>query len=75
MSLRDITFLFEVAVRNPYPVSLPCDGMTLGFSVEGAKVFSASSVGGFIVPASGSKSNAFTVTLDYADVMKAVRTT
>ena len=73
MSLRDITFLFEVAVKNPYPVSLPFDGMTLGFSVEGAKVFNAASVGGFIVPASGSKSNAFTVTLDYADVMKAVR--
>ncbi|OHD73729.1 MAG: hypothetical protein A2177_06270 [Spirochaetes bacterium RBG_13_68_11] len=73
LSLRDITFLFEVAVKNPYPVSLPFDGMTLGFSVEGAKVFTAASVGGFTVPASGSKSNAFTVTLDYADVMKAVK--
>ncbi len=73
LSLRDITFLFEIAVKNPYPVSLPFDGMGFDFSVEGAKVFSAASVGGFTVPASGSKSNAFTVTLDYADVMKAVK--
>ena len=60
-------------MKNPYPVSLPFDGMGLDFSVEGAKVFSAASVGGFTVPASGSKSNTFTVTLDYADVMKVVR--
>jgi LEA14-like dessication related protein len=73
ISLRDITFLFEVAVKNPYPVALPFDGMTLGFSVEGAKVFTAASQGGFTVPASGSKSNAFTVALAYEDVIKAVR--
>lgn len=73
LSLRDITFLFEVAVQNPYPVSLPIDGMTLGFSVEGAKVFTAASQGRFTVPASGSKANAFTVALAYADVMKAVK--
>lgn len=73
ISLRDITFLFEVDVKNPYPVALPFDGMALDFSVEGAKVFSAASVGGFTVPAGGSTSNAFTVTLDYADVMKVVR--
>ena len=73
ISLRDITFLFEVAVKNPYPVSLPFDGMTLGFSVEGAKVFTAASRGGFTVPASGTKSNEFTVALAYADIMKAVR--
>ena len=73
ISLRDVTFLFEVAVKNPYPVALPFDGMTLGFSVEGAKVFTAASQGGFTVPASGSKSNAFTVTLAYQDVIKAVK--
>jgi LEA14-like dessication related protein len=73
LSLRDITFLFEVAVTNPYPVSLPFDGMGFDFSVEGAKVLSAESVGGFTVPASGSKSNAFTVTLAYEDVIRVVR--
>ncbi|MCX7029433.1 MAG: LEA type 2 family protein, partial [Spirochaetes bacterium] len=58
---------------NPYPVALPFDGMGLAFSVEGAKVFTAASQGGFTVPASGSKSNAFSVALAYEDVIKAVR--
>ena len=73
LSLRDITFLFEVAVKNPYPLALPFDGMGLAFSVEGAKVFTAASRGGFTVPASGSKANSFTVSLAYADVITAVR--
>jgi LEA14-like dessication related protein len=73
LSLRDVTFLFEVAVKNPYPLALPFDGMTLGFSVEGVKVFTAVSQGGFTVPARGSKSNAFTVTLAYEDVIGAVK--
>jgi LEA14-like dessication related protein len=73
LSLRDITFLVEISVKNPYPLSLPFDGMGIDFSVEGAKVFSVASRGGFTVPASGSKSNSFTVTLTYADVIKVVR--
>jgi LEA14-like dessication related protein len=73
ISLRDVTFLFEVAVKNPYPLSLPFDGMGIAFSVEGTKVFTAASQGGFTVPASGSKSNTFTVALDYADIIKVVK--
>jgi LEA14-like dessication related protein len=73
ISLRDITFLFEVAVKNPYPLALPFDGMEITFSVEGTKVFTAASQGGFTVPAGGTKSNTFTVALVYADVIKVVK--
>jgi LEA14-like dessication related protein len=73
ISLRDITFLFEVAVKNPYPLALPIDGMGLTFSVEGTKVFTAASRGGFSVPASGTKANTFTVALAYADVIRVVK--
>lgn len=73
ISLRDITFLFEVAVKNPYPLALPFDGMGIAFSVEGTKVFTVASKGGFTVPASGTKSNTFTVALVYADVIKVVQ--
>ncbi len=73
ISLRDITFLFEVSVKNPYPLSLPFDGMGLAFSVEGTKVFTAASRGGFTVPASGSRSNTFTVALVYEDVIEVVK--
>ena len=73
MSLRDVTFLFELAVKNPYPVNLGFDGMTLGFTVEGAKVFTVASKGGFTVPANSEKSNTFTVTLAYDAIMKLVK--
>ncbi len=73
ITLRDVTFLFELAVKNPYPVALSFKGMTLGFTVEGAKVFTATSQGGFSVPANGEKSNTFTVTLAYDAIIKLVK--
>jgi LEA14-like dessication related protein len=73
ISLRDVTFLFELAVKNPYPVNLGFEGMTLSFTVEGAKVFTASSKGGFTVSANSEKSNTFTVTLAYDAIIKLVK--
>jgi LEA14-like dessication related protein len=73
ISLRDVTFLVELSVKNPYPVSLPVDGMSLDFSVEGAKVFSTASKSAFSVKAMDEKSSTFTVVLSYDAVMKAVR--
>jgi LEA14-like dessication related protein len=73
ISLRDITFLFELQVTNPYPVALKFSGMTLVFSVEGTKVFTAASQGGFSIPANGARSNAFDVTLAYDDIIKVVK--
>ncbi len=73
ISLRDVTFLFELSVKNPYPVKLSFSGMQLDFSVEGAKVFSVADQGGFTVGAKGEKSSVFTVTLAYDAVIKLVK--
>ncbi|MEJ5189961.1 MAG: LEA type 2 family protein [Breznakiellaceae bacterium] len=73
MTLRDVTFLFELAVKNPYPLGLSFSGMSLDFSVEGSKVFSTQSQGGFSIPANQEKSNTFTVTLTYEAIMKLVK--
>jgi LEA14-like dessication related protein len=73
ISLRDVTFQFELTVSNPYPLGLSFSGMTLDFSVEGSKVFSAANQGGFSVPAKGKKSNQFTVRLAYEDIYKLVK--
>lgn len=73
ISLRDVTFRFELTVSNPYPLGLSFSGMTLDFSVEGAKVFSTVDQGGFSVPARGKKSSTFNVTLAYADIYKLVQ--
>ncbi len=73
ISLRDVTFLFELSVKNPYPVALSFSGLSLDFSVEGAKVFSAKSQGGFSVAARAAKANVFTVTLAYDAIIKVVK--
>jgi len=73
ISLRDLTFQFELTVSNPYPLALSFSGMTLDFSVEGSKVFSTANQGGFSVPAKGKKSNQFTVRLAYEDIYKLVK--
>ncbi|HSV55642.1 MAG TPA: LEA type 2 family protein [Magnetospirillaceae bacterium] len=73
LTLRNATFLFELAVRNPYPVQLAFSGMTLDFSVEGNRVFTAQSQGGFSVPARQERSNVFSVTLEYDAIMRLVK--
>lgn len=73
ISLRDVSFRIDLAVTNPYPVPLSFDGMSLGFSVEGAKVFDTRTKGGFSVGAKSEKSSSFSVTLAYDAVIKAVK--
>ncbi|MGO8693849.1 MAG: LEA type 2 family protein [Rectinemataceae bacterium] len=73
LSLRDVTFLFEVTVKNPYPIPLQVSGMNLVFSVEGNKALELASEGGFSVPANGSKSNSFTAKLRFEDLFKIVK--
>ncbi len=73
ITLRDVTFLFELTVSNPYPVALSFSGMSLDFAVEGSKVFSVANQGGFKVPAKGKKASTFTVTLPYDAIIKLVK--
>ena len=73
ISLRDVTFLFDLTVKNPYPLKIAFDGVTLDFTVEGAKVFTASSQGGFSVGAKDEKTSTFTVTLAYDAIIKLVK--
>jgi LEA14-like dessication related protein len=72
ISLRDVTFLCDLAVKNPYPVPLSFKGMTFDFIVEGAKVFTVTGQGGFSVPAKGEKTNEFTITLAYEGIIRVV---
>ncbi|HUX39461.1 MAG TPA: LEA type 2 family protein [Rectinemataceae bacterium] len=73
ISLRDVTFRFELTVKNPYPVQLSFSGMDMNFSVEGQRVFSAKSQGGFAVPAGNTKTNSFDVTLTYDSIIALVK--
>lgn len=72
ISLRDVTFLFDLSVKNPYPIKIAFDGVTLVFRVEGARVFETKSKGGFSVGAKSKKTSTFTVTLSYDAIIQLV---
>jgi LEA14-like dessication related protein len=73
ISLRDVTFLFDVAVKNPYPVALSLEALRLTFFVEGAQVAQIQTEKGFSVKAMGTKTNRLLATLRYEEVMAAVK--
>jgi len=73
ISLRDITFTFDIGINNPYPVDLKLDGVELDFSVESNKVFHATAAQGFIVKAKGKQVTSFDVTLSYDSIIGLIR--
>ena len=73
ISLREVTFLFDVAVKNPYPVNLSLEALQLTFLVEGAQVAKVRSDKGFTVKAMGTKTSRLLATLRYEEVMAAVK--
>ncbi len=73
ISLRDVTFLFDVEVKNPYPLALSLEALQLTFLVEGARVAQVQTEKGFSVRAMGTKTNRLLATLRYEEVMAAVK--
>ncbi len=73
ISLRDITFDMDVAIRNPYPAKLPLESIRVNYSVEGTQVFEARTTERFEVPANGQSTNTFKVVLPYEALINTVR--
>jgi LEA14-like dessication related protein len=73
ISLRDVTFLFDVSVRNPYPLELSLESLQLTFFVEGKQAAQVQTVKGFKVKARGEKTSRLEATLRYEEVMAIVK--
>lgn len=73
ISLRDITFLFQIAIKNPFPLDLSLAGVRMRFIVEKNQLFATETKGGLNVPASGKESSKFSVNVKYVDIEKAAR--
>ena len=73
VSLREVTFLFDVEVKNPYPLDLSLETLRLTFLVEGAQVAQVETAKGFKVKAKGTSTSRFHAVLRYQDVMAAVK--
>ena len=73
ISLRDVTFLFHVSIKNPYPLSFDLDKIELGFFVEKKQLFKTSTSRRFKVRAHKKRTSVFKVNLAYEDMINIVR--
>lgn len=73
ISLRDITFTFDIGINNPYLIDLKLAGVELDFAVEGNKVFQTTAAQGFTVKAKGKAVTSFDVTLTYDSIIKLIQ--
>lgn len=73
LSLRDITLLFDVAISNPYPLSIKLSSIDSIFYIENKQLFQTSTGSGMEIKARGKEVNRFRVNLKYADMIAIVK--
>jgi len=73
ISLKDITFLFEIELNNPYPVGFKLEDIGFNVQVEGNQLFKTRTKKGVTVKANGSETTPVKVTLVYEDIMKIIK--
>mgnify|MGYP000877120696 FL=1 len=72
ISLRDVTFLFDIGITNPYPLYLALDAVKLAFLVEDKQAFATETAKGLKIKAAGTAMSTFRVNLKYEDVFRIV---
>lgn len=73
ISLRDVNFLFDFDIKNPYPVKLKLDSVKFTFFVENNQLFSTQTGKGLSIKAKESAVNSFKVNLKYEDVINVIK--
>ena len=74
ISLKDITFLFDIELNNPYPISFKLEDVGFNVQVEGNQLFKTRTKKGVTVKAGGSEMTPIRVTLVYEDIIKIIQT-
>ncbi len=73
ISLKDVTFLFEIALDNPYPVGFRLQDVGFNVKVEGAQLLKTRTPKGVTVKAGGSEVTPVKVTIAYLDIMRLIK--
>jgi LEA14-like dessication related protein len=73
ISLKDITFLFEIELNNPYPIGFKLEDVGFNVQIEGNQLFKTRTKKGVTVKAGGSEVTPVKVTLVYEDIMKIIK--
>jgi len=72
ITLNDITFLFDVAIDNPYPITIRLAGVSFDFLVENDRVFSSKTSKEIRVERQSSSTTPLSVTITYKELARAV---
>jgi hypothetical protein len=72
ISLSDITFLFDIAITNPYPIKLKLSTLKAAFFVEN-KQFFKTATNKLNIKAKGTESTRLFVNIKYADMANIVK--
>ncbi|HNW29004.1 MAG TPA: LEA type 2 family protein [Spirochaetota bacterium] len=73
ISLKDVTFLFEIALSNPYPVGFRLQDVGFNVRVEGTQLLKTRTQKGMTVKAGGSEVTPVKVTIAYADIIRLIK--
>lgn len=73
ISFKDVDLLFDIAIKNPYPIGIKLDRVKVRFDVEGKKLFETATVKGLNIRAMGRGNTQFIVKLEYDKIQGVVR--
>jgi len=72
-SLEDVTFLFHVSIKNPYPVSIKLKDISFKMSLEGKQMIKTNTGSGLNLKAGAKEITTFRVQLKYSDIAGIIR--
>ncbi len=73
ISFRDITLLFNIAVRNPYPVNIHLDGVRFKLNIEKNRLFETESKKAVRISPNSNEISQFLVNIQFSDLQKIVK--
>jgi LEA14-like dessication related protein len=73
ISLKDITFRFDIELTNPYPIGFTLDDVGFNVKIEGNQLLKTRTKKGVTVRAGGSEITSVTVKLVYEDIIRLIK--
>ena len=72
LSLRDITLVFDIEIKNPYPIELKLDGIGFDVKIENKQLFKTETNKGLKIKKNGTEITKLDINLVYVDIIKIV---
>ncbi len=73
ISLRDIDFIFDIAISNPYPIGLKLKKVVFKVDIEKKQLFTTTTTSGFTVKARGTAVSPLVLNLEYSKIIGIVK--